>query len=134
MIVKNNFFVEKALPAFMVRKLTKEEMESYREPFLEESSRKPVWVWPNEIPIDGVPADNEEIIQRYYEKLKQSNLPKLLLWAKPGAIIKEKNVDLIKKEFKNLQDVYLGKGKHYLQEDHPDEIGKAIVDWFQSLG
>jgi haloalkane dehalogenase len=133
MIVKNNFFVEKALPGFMVRKLTKEEMDHYREPFLEESSRKPVLVWPNEIPIDGHPADNTEIVQRYYEKLKQSDIPKLLLWAKPGAIIKEKHVDKIKQEFKNLQDIYLGKGKHYLQEDHPDEIGKAIVDWYRSL-
>lgn len=133
MIIKNNFFIEKVLPAFMVRKLTKEEMDFYREPFLEESSRKPVLVWPNEIPIDGYPEDNTEIVQQYYEKLKQSNIPKLLLWAKPGAIIKEKDVIQIKREFKFLQDVYLGKGKHYLQEDHPDEIGKAVVDWYQGL-
>jgi len=57
----------------------------------------------------------------------------LLLWAKPGAIIKEKEVVKIRQEFKNLQDVYLGRGKHYLQEDHPDEIGKAILDWFRSF-
>lgn len=133
MIVKNNFFVEKALPAFMVRKLTQEEMDYYREPFLEEASRKPVLVWPNEISIDGYPADNTKIIQGYFEKLKQSEIPKLFLWAKPGAIIKKKDVALIKQEFKNLQDVYLGKGKHYLQEDHPEKIGQAIVDWFQSL-
>jgi haloalkane dehalogenase len=61
-------------------------------------------------------------------------MPKLLLWAKPGAIIKEKNKDRIKNEFKNVKDVYVGKGKHYLQEDHPDKIGSAIVEWFQSLG
>jgi len=138
MIVENNFFIEKVLPNFMVRKLTKDEMNFYREPFLEESSRKPVLVWPNEIPIDGHPSDNAEIIQRYYEKLKQSEIPKLLLWelllwAKPGAIIKEKQVLKIKREFKNLKDVYLGKGKHYLQEDHPDKIGKAIVEWYENL-
>ncbi|UCE43109.1 MAG: haloalkane dehalogenase [Candidatus Aminicenantes bacterium] len=133
MIVKNNFFVEKVLPNFMVRKLTQQEMDHYREPFLEESSRKPVLVWPNEIPIDGYPADNTEIVKGYYEKLKQSDIPKLLLWAKPGAIIKEKHVEKIRQAFKNLQDVYLGKGKHYLQEDHPDEIGKAIVEWYQSI-
>jgi len=133
MIVKNNFFIEKALPGFTVRKLTKEEMDHYREPFLEESSRKPVLVWPNEIPLDGYPADNTEIVQRYNEKLKQSDIPKLLFWAKPGAILKEKDIDQIKQDFKNLQVVYLGKGKHYLQEDHPDEIGKAVVDWYRSF-
>jgi haloalkane dehalogenase len=133
MIVKNNFFVEKVMPNFMVRKLTKEEMDHYREPFLEESSRKPVLVWPNEIPIDGYPEDNTEIVQRYYEKLKQSNIPKLFLWAKPGAIILEKEAHKIIREFKNLKDVHVGKGKHYLQEDQPDAIGKAIVEWFQNL-
>ena len=134
MIVKNNFFVERVLPNFIVRKLTKEEMDHYREPYLEESSRKPVLVWPNEIPIDDFPTDNTAIVQRYYEKLKQSDIPKLLFWTKPGAILKEKEVNIIKREFKNLQDVFVGKGKHYLQEDHPHEIGKGIAEWFQSLG
>ncbi len=133
MIVKNNFFVEKVVPNFMVRKLTKEEMDHYREPFLEESSRKPVLVWPNEIPIDGYPEDNTEIVLNYFEKLKQSDIPKLLLWAKPGAILKEKQVEQVKRDFKNLKDVYVGKGKHYLQEDQPDEIGKAIVEWYRGL-
>ncbi len=108
-------------------------MDHYRKPFLEESSRKPVLVWPNEIPIDGHPADNAEIVQQYYEKMKQSDIPKLLLWAKPGGIINEKEVAQIKQDFKNLQDVYLGKGKHYLQEDLPDEIGKEVVNWYRSF-
>jgi haloalkane dehalogenase len=133
MIVKKNFFIEKMLPMFVVRKLSEEERDHYREPYLEEASRKPVLVWPNEIPIDGHPQDNTELVEQYIVKLKESDLPKLLLWAKPGVIIKEKDKDLIKSEFKNVKDVYLGKGKHYLQEDQPDKIGKAIVEWFQSL-
>jgi haloalkane dehalogenase len=134
MIVKKNFFIEKMLPMFVVRKLSEEERDYYRGPYLEEASRKPVLVWPNEIPIDGHPQDNTELVEQYIVKLKESDLPKLLLWAKPGVIIKEKDKDRIKNEFKNVKDVYLGKGKHYLQEDQPDKIGKAIVEWFQSLG
>jgi len=134
MIVKKNFFIEKVLPMFVVRKLSEEELDQYREPYREEASRKPVLVWPNEIPIDGHPQDNTEIVEQYNVKLKESDMPKLLLWAKPGAIIKEKDKDRIKNEFKNVKDVYLGKGKHYLQEDHPDKIGSAIVEWFQSIG
>jgi haloalkane dehalogenase len=133
MIVKNNFFIEKVLPMFLVRKLSEEEMNKYREPYLEETSRKPVFVWPNEIPIDGHPSDNAEIVERNNAKLKESDIPKLLLWAKPGVIIKKKGRDRIINEFKNVKDVYLGKGKHYLREDHPDKIGSAIVEWFQSL-
>jgi haloalkane dehalogenase len=133
MIVKKNFFIEKMMPMFVSRKLTQEEMDHYREPFLEEATRKPILVWPNEIPIDGTPKDNTKIVENYYAKMKNSNTPKLLLWAKPGAIIKEKHKDHILSEFNNTKDIYLGKGKHYLQEDHPDAIGKAIVDWYQNI-
>jgi hypothetical protein len=33
--------------------LTEEEMTHYREPFRKPEYRKPVWRWPNEIPIEG---------------------------------------------------------------------------------
>jgi haloalkane dehalogenase len=133
MIIQKNFFIEKVIPNFVVRKLTEKEMDYYREPFKEEASRKPVLVWPNEIPIEGYPQDNKEIIEAYYAELIQSDIPKLLIWAKPGAVIPAKKVERIKKEMKNLDDVYIGKGKHYLQEDHPDAIGEAIVEWYKNI-
>ena len=45
MIVNQNMFVEQVLPNSVVRKLTEEEMDHYREPFIDPASRKPVWRW-----------------------------------------------------------------------------------------
>lgn len=44
-----------------------------------------------------------------------------------------KNVDWIKRDYNSLKAVYVGKGKHYIQEDHPHEIGPALRSWAQKL-
>ena len=51
MLVNQNMFVEGILPGAIVRDLSEEEMDVYREPFLDPAHRKPVWRWPNELPI-----------------------------------------------------------------------------------
>ncbi|MFQ5796172.1 MAG: haloalkane dehalogenase [Candidatus Bipolaricaulia bacterium] len=62
MLVNQNMFVEQLVPGAAMRKLTEEEMNHYREPFKDPSSRKPVWRWPNELPIEGEPADVVEAV------------------------------------------------------------------------
>jgi len=133
MIMKNNFFVERMLKMATSRKLGEAEMTRYREPYPDYQSRFPLYVWPNEIPIDGHPSDTNEVISKYSKWLKDTELPKLLLWFKPGALITVKSVPMIEESFKNLKSVYLGKGIHYVQEDNPDGIGNAIVEWFKQL-
>jgi haloalkane dehalogenase len=59
MIVTKNMFVEEILPAGVVRKLTEKEMNHYREPFRDPSSRKPVWGWPS-----GRPASVKSCVTR----------------------------------------------------------------------
>ena len=34
---------------------------------------------------------------------------------------------------KNCRFIDLGPGAHYLQEDHPDTIGKAIAEWLPEI-
>ncbi len=133
MVVNQNFFVEQLLPMAIVRQLTEEEMNKYREPYLEPSSRKPLWVWPNEIPIEGEPADVTEIVGAYNQWLQQTELPKLMLYGNPGAIITEPIVEWAKQNLKNLSTVDIGDGVHYLQEDHPHEIGSEIAEWYKKL-
>ena len=31
--------------------------------------------------------------------------------------------------FPNTETVFIGKGRHYIQEDQPDAIGEALSDW-----
>ena len=62
MLVNQNMFVEGILPGAIVRDLSEEEMNVYREPFLDPAHRKPVWRWPNELPIAGEPPDTAEAV------------------------------------------------------------------------
>lgn len=132
-IIEDNFFIEKGIPAFTGRSLSDKEMDVYRSPFLEKKSRKPILVWPNEIPIDGEPADMYQIITEYFMKLQASQVPKLLLWADPGAIIKEDDVETLQKQLPNLETRYIGKGIHYIQEDQPHNIGTALAEWIRKI-
>ena len=133
MIVNKNIFIEQVLPQAIVRKLTDKEMDYYREPFKKPESRKPVWRWPNELPIDGEPENVHLAVETYHKKLLESDLPKLLFHASPGAIIPPPVVDWCKKNFRNLKTVDIGKGIHYLQEDNPHLIGSELAEWFQKL-
>ncbi|MEM6347952.1 MAG: haloalkane dehalogenase [Bacteroidota bacterium] len=134
MIAENNFFIDKFLFELgTVRELTEEEKEYYSAPYPTVESRKPVETWPKEIPFDGKTATNYAAINAYSQWLEASTLPKLLLYATPGMILKRKSVERIKRDFQNLEAVFVGKGKHYLQEDHPHEIGIALQNWAGSL-
>ncbi len=134
MIAKKNFFVKRMLPMMISRKLTPAEKTAYAAPYPDEQSRKPVAVWPLEIPFDGQPADVHRIVTAYNAWLRTTDLPKLLLWVKPGALIAgEKAARQIQREFPHTESVFVGKGRHYIQEDHPHEIGQAIAAWYQKL-
>ena len=133
MLVNKNMFVEAVLPGAIIRKLTEEEMNVYREPFLDRASRKPVWRWPNELPIAGEPADVADAVASYGAKLAQSRLPKLLFHATPGAIMPPPVVEVCKANFSNLETVDIGPGLHYLQEDNPHLIGERTAEWYAGL-
>jgi haloalkane dehalogenase len=131
LIVQESNFVEKRLQEGIIRRLCEEELQHYREPFREPGSRKPVWRWPNELPIDGQPADVAAVQMHYLAWLQSSAAPKLLLFAHPGALTPEPVVAWAKANLPNLQAADIGPGIHNLQEDHPSEIGEALASWMQ---
>ena len=133
MISVANMFVKKMIPDMIVRKLSKEEFDYYKKPYPTIRSRKPVRVWPLEIPIDGKPKRVHEKVVAYSKWLTESEIPKLCFYAHPGAIIREDGVEYIRNNFPNTKMIDIGKGIHFVQEDSPDLIGKGIADWYQTL-
>ena len=133
MLVNQNMFVEGILPGAIVRDLTDEEMNVYRKPFLDPAHRKPLWRWPNELPIAGEPPDTAEAIDANFAWLQQSDVPKLILHATPGAILPPPALEQYMSVLSNVTTVDLGNGIHYLQEDHPHEIGEGIANWYRGL-
>src|SRR5262245_26860696 len=64
MIMEANAFVERVLPGSVKRTLSDEEMAVYRSPFPTPQSRLPVWRLPNELPIEGEPADVHAVLEQ----------------------------------------------------------------------
>jgi haloalkane dehalogenase len=134
MNIDKNFFVKRLLPMMTSRKLTETERDAYGEPFIDPPSRKPVAVWPREIPFEGEgPEDVYRIVSDYWAWLQETDIPKLMLVAKPGVIIKGDVADELEAALPTVERVNIGKGKHYVQEDQPEAIGQALDDWLGRL-
>jgi len=133
LLANQNVFVEQVLPGGILRKLSDQEMNRYREPFPTPASRKPVWRWPNEIPIDGEPKDVAESVGAYHEWLTRSTVPKLLFHGQPGVILTAPAVGWCRENLQKLDIVDIGPGLHYLQEDNPHRIGEGLAAWYRNL-
>jgi haloalkane dehalogenase len=87
LVLDENFFIETVLPKSTIRHLSEQEMDAYRAPFPDRDARRPLLIWPRELPIEGEPADVVAIVTQYGEWLSKSSLPKLFISAEPGAIL-----------------------------------------------
>jgi haloalkane dehalogenase len=132
MVLEKNVFVERVLPGSVLRELGEAEMEVYRRPFREPGEdRRPTLTWPRQIPIEGEPADVVAIASDYAEWLAKSPVPKLFIDADPGAILIGAQREFCR-SWPNQREVRV-RGSHFLQEDSPDEIGRAVADWLKGL-
>jgi len=133
MVLQDNFFIEQILPKAVLRSLSVEEMAEYRRPFAEPGEgRRPTLTWPRQIPIEGEPADVTAIAAAYADWLATSGVPKLFVKAEPGLLIGGgANLDFARGL--PAQTVVTVAGLHFVQEDSPDEIGRAIADWMGKL-
>lgn len=132
LIINKNIFIEQMLAnASLTRAMPSEVVDSYRAPFLDPAFREPIFVWPNEIPIGGVPSRNVEIFTRYGSWLKTSNTPKLLQYVAPGALVTPQRADWAAANLSNIETQFVGYGTHFIQEDNPQAIGRGIVDWYR---
>lgn len=133
LLVNKNLFIEGVLPGGILRDLTEAELNHYRQPFIDPKSRKPIWRWPNELPIAGQPTDTFAAIKTFNQWLQQTDLPKLLLYATPGAIFPASVIDWCRENLKNLKTIDIGSGGHFIQEDNPHQIGQELAAWYQNL-
>ena len=132
MVLDKNIFVERVLPSSVLRDLSDEEMNVYRRPFQETGEdRRPTLTWPRQIPIDGEPADVHDIVAGYSSWVAASEIPKLFVNADPGSILVGAQREFCR-TWKNQPEVTVA-GLHFLQEDSPHEIGKAIADWRKQI-
>lgn len=133
MVLQENFFVETMLfKRGIVRELGAEEKAVYRAPFLEPGeSRRPTLQWAREIPFEGEPADNYAIVKAYSDFISVSEVPKLFINAELGHALAGAARDFCR-GWKNQREVSF-KGRHFLPEDFPHEMGAALAQFVRQV-
>ena len=132
LILKRNMFIEAVLPSSIIRKLTKDEMDEYRKPFLNENDRQVTLNWPRQIPIEGEPSHMFRLVTSYAEWISNDgDIPKLFINADPGSILIGNQREFCR-GWKNQTEVTVN-GLHFIQEDSPHEIGEAITSWKRNI-
>jgi len=142
-IIKDNAFMNNMMftDVMSSHMFSAEEEAMYREPFLEENSRRSLAVVPREVPIlggapDGFGDSNIELLGRNAQYLMTNSVPRLFMHASPGVLIPESSVAIIEQIFNpegSLTSHMLSEGKHFLQEDIPIELGLTISQWYNNL-
>ena len=132
MVLQENVFIEKILAQAVLRQLTEDELNHYRQPFRQAGEdRRPTLSWPRSLPIEGEPADVVDIVSDNESWLSQSDVPKLFINGQPGTLARGRLREIIDR-WPNQTEVSV-KGRKLLQEDSPDEIGRAIVKFVKEV-
>ena len=128
MILDKNMFVDRVLPASILRTLEPAETAEYQRPFADtREARWPTLAWPREIPIDGGPLAVVERVTAYADWMAENSIPKLFVNAEPAAILVGPQREFCRR-WRNQTEVTV-RGSHFIQEDSGREIGEAIARW-----
>jgi len=131
-VLEKNVFIEGVLPNSIMRKLSDEEMEAYRAPFVNPGEdRRPTLTWPRQIPLGDEPVDVCEMVDAYGAYMKDADMPKLFIAGDPGMIMNGTPGEFAR-SWKNTSEASV-KGLHFLQEDSPDEIAAAVKNWLGGI-
>jgi haloalkane dehalogenase len=133
MILQNNLFIEFNLPRGVTGGLAADDHDVYRAPYPDPASRKPLLVWPREIPIDGEPADVHERMLTYGRWMADTpQVPKLLMTIEPGVGMGSPEMAAWAKDtFASVEVESVGPGGHHAPEDQPEAIGSGVARWLR---
>ena len=132
-VLDENFFIELAIRATVLRELSDAEHDVYRTPYPTPDSRRPLLEWPRALPIAGEPADVVARVEAYDRWLADSNdIPKLLLTFDGPAetlLVGPELIPWCEANIANLEVRNCGPAAHLAPEDQPETIAAAIAEW-----
>lgn len=134
MVLEKNIFVEKILPASIIRELSPFDMERYRFPFsASEESRVPTLAWPRAIPFRNEgPEEVCDVVDMYNEWLRQNeDIPILHIDADPGFFAPIMREEM--SQWPGLRRTETVGGIHFIQEDSGEEIGNYVTSFLDGL-
>ncbi|MEM9023451.1 MAG: alpha/beta fold hydrolase, partial [Bacteroidota bacterium] len=135
--MEKNMVGEKFPQILAGRKLTDEEAANYAQPF-EDKERRYIMLTgpePAQMSFDKGKGNTEfeQLINGLSEEFRKTELPILYFYARKGTLNRKAAVEYARANFKNYQEVYLGKGKHLFPETHPRQMSDAFNAWYKTL-
>lgn len=142
-VIDDNMFVEQIFLRSIADKLSANDRAVYRRAWLDGGeNRRPLITWPREIPVNGEPKDVHDVVVAYQEWMEHNDVPKLFIRGEPAAIMTDGDDRLaaarrwsnqIEIEVPCDPDPEFPAANHYIQEQCPDHIGRALAEWITSL-
>ena len=132
LVLEKNLIVENVLPGAVLRRLSDDEMAAYRAPFANAGEdRRAILTWLREIPIEGETPEVVRVAADCGRWVADSPIPKLFINAEPGAVLTGRHREFCR-TWRNQTEVTVD-GIHFIQEDSPEKIGKALAAFVRSL-
>lgn len=132
-LMDENLWVERLLPASVLRPLDDAAMAAYREPFPTRESRRAIFELTRSLPIAGEPKDTAAAMARAEAWWRATDMPKLAIYGDPSRLTPEPLVRWALANLRNVEAAFVGRGIHYLQEDEPEAVGRAVAEWLRRL-
>lgn len=142
-VIDDNMFIEEHFLRPLENKLSDKDKAVYRQPWLEGGeNRRPLIAWPREIPVNGEPKDVHDLVVSYQEWMEVNAVPKLFIRGNPAVIMADGEPRLAaarawsnqtEVEVPGDPDTEFPAANHYIPEQCPDDIGRAMADWIKTL-
>ncbi|MQQ10287.1 alpha/beta fold hydrolase [Epibacterium sp. SM1979] len=109
----------------VTKPLRKEVWDMYQAPFKQRKKRAPTHIFPKQL------TEADEFLQRVEEGLSAiSNRPALILWGDKDFAFNGDERGRFETAFPYHLSITLKGAGHFIQEDAPDAINKAVLDWY----
>lgn len=134
MVLRENFFIDTLLPAGLMGTLGVDELTAYRSPYPTPASRRPLLAWARQIPVAGEPEQTVATMAEGVRHACASNVPKLLVQARPGAIVTAETVTWCRANLPALEVAEIeAPAGHFVPEDQPRAVSEAVWEWHQRV-
>ncbi|MFN2387137.1 MAG: alpha/beta fold hydrolase [Thermoanaerobaculia bacterium] len=118
-----NAFVNWMIPLGLHRaRLSRVEMDAYRGPFATGTAREATHVFPGELI-----AARQFLIEVESGLTRLRHVPALIVWGTRDFALRRRERERFEREFPNHETVLLDHAAHFIQEDAPGEIARAIL-------
>ncbi|HWC31687.1 MAG TPA: alpha/beta fold hydrolase [Actinomycetota bacterium] len=128
-----NLFVEAMFGGMRPESATPLVAEAYRAPFPDYYSRVPILAFTRDVPI-GHEHPTAPYMKEVADRLPSLERPTLVVWGMRDRTFPPMLLDVWRARYPHAEVLELPEARHYLQEDEPEAISTAIVEFLRRAG